>query len=323
MDSFRFRPQVSSLEDRLTPAVSPQELLFETSRFAGDTFAVQHTLETANKPRSLYSINQMAIDMAGVAQRSGPAYTKFLDAYTELTQLNNATPGGLPGYNAAASWILQNLFTAQTNFSNSVAILNNVYGVIRELGGTIPEEALLPEPPPPPPSPEDNDEFDSEVQLSTSLPDLNDPRWQAQGDQGLRILDVTTGTGAEVQAGDSVRVNYIGFLTNGTVFDSSIERNQPSTFSLNQVIQGWQQGIPGMRVGGVRRLDVPSELGYGTIGSPPSIPPNSRLVFEVQVLGIETPQQTTPSVTTPINTTPNDNFGGLTQDQIDSLFNQQ
>lgn len=102
----------------------------------------------------------------------------------------------------------------------------------------------------------------------------------------LQITDEVTGTGTEVKAGDIVRVNYK--LTNaltGTKYDSSYDRGEPNTLSLNQVIPGWQQGIPGMKVGGKRRLVVPASLGYGADGSG-NIPGNTDLVFEVELLAV-------------------------------------
>lgn len=105
---------------------------------------------------------------------------------------------------------------------------------------------------------------------------------------GVGIQDLKVGTGAEARAGQRVRVNYTGKLTNGTTFDTSIGR-APFTFTLGggEVIKGWDQGVAGMKVGGKRRLTIPPELGYGPAGAPPKIPPNSVLVFEVDLLGVQ------------------------------------
>jgi peptidylprolyl isomerase/FKBP-type peptidyl-prolyl cis-trans isomerase FkpA len=104
----------------------------------------------------------------------------------------------------------------------------------------------------------------------------------------LIIQDEVVGTGAEAVAGKSVTVNYVGTLTDGTTFDSSYSRNQPFTFNLGagEVIQGWDQGVVGMKVGGKRKLTIPPSLGYGAqaVGS---IPPNSTLIFEVELLKVE------------------------------------
>lgn len=111
---------------------------------------------------------------------------------------------------------------------------------------------------------------------------------QATESSQLKIEDLTVGTGAEAVAGKKVTVNYVGTLTDGTKFDSSYDRNQPFSFVLGsgQVIAGWDQGLAGMKVGGKRRLTIPPELGYGAQATG-SIPANSTLVFEVELLGVE------------------------------------
>lgn len=107
--------------------------------------------------------------------------------------------------------------------------------------------------------------------------------------QELKIEDLTVGTGPVAKAGDTVEVNYLGTLENGTKFDSSYDRNQ--TFStqigVGQVIKGWDQGIPGMKVGGKRRLTIPSTLGYGSQGAGNLIPPNATLIFEVELVAVK------------------------------------
>jgi hypothetical protein len=102
---------------------------------------------------------------------------------------------------------------------------------------------------------------------------------------GLQIIDLEVGTGNEAAAGATVTVHYTGWLSDGgTKFDSSLDRGQPATFPLSGVIQGWQEGIPGMKEGGKRRLIIPSDLAYGPQGRPPTIPPDSELIFDVQLL---------------------------------------
>lgn len=105
----------------------------------------------------------------------------------------------------------------------------------------------------------------------------------------LVTKEIIVGTGPEAKAGDSVTVNYVGVLyKGGKEFDSSWKRNEPFTFVLGkgQVIPGWDQGVAGMKVGGRRELIIPAELAYGKTGSPPTIPPNSPLVFVVDLLGV-------------------------------------
>ncbi len=106
----------------------------------------------------------------------------------------------------------------------------------------------------------------------------------------IEMEDIETGDGAVASPGDKVSVHYTGWLTDGTKFDSSLDRGQPFTFQLGagEVIQGWDRGVAGMAIGGVRRLTIPPELAYGdrSVGNG-LIPAHSTLVFEVQLLGIE------------------------------------
>ena len=104
----------------------------------------------------------------------------------------------------------------------------------------------------------------------------------------LKIEDTKVGTGDEAVTGKSVTVHYTGWLTDGTKFDSSKDRGQPFTFRLGggQVIKGWDQGVVGMKVGGVRKLTIPPSLGYGSRGAGGVIPPDATLVFEVELLGV-------------------------------------
>ena len=104
----------------------------------------------------------------------------------------------------------------------------------------------------------------------------------------LIIDDLIEGTGAEATAGATISVHYTGTLLDGTKFDSSLDRRTPFTFTLGagQVIPGWDQGIQGMKVGGTRKLTIPSELAYGERGQG-AIPPNSPLVFEVKLLEVK------------------------------------
>jgi FKBP-type peptidyl-prolyl cis-trans isomerase len=105
----------------------------------------------------------------------------------------------------------------------------------------------------------------------------------------LGIEDVRVGVGAEAKAGTTVTVHYVGTLTDGRKFDSSRDRGQGFTFRLGagQVIKGWDQGVAGMRIGGIRKLTIPPELGYGARGYPPVIPPNATLLFEVELLAVQ------------------------------------
>jgi FKBP-type peptidyl-prolyl cis-trans isomerase len=104
----------------------------------------------------------------------------------------------------------------------------------------------------------------------------------------LKIEDVKEGEGDGVQEGDTVSVHYKGTLLDGTVFDSSYERGEPFEFTVGEgsVIQGWEEGLIGMRVGGIRKLTIPPELGYGDREAG-DIPANSTLIFEIELLEIK------------------------------------
>ena len=107
--------------------------------------------------------------------------------------------------------------------------------------------------------------------------------------KGVHVETLKEGTGANPKETDTVKVHYKGTLIDGTEFDSSYKRNEPISFPLNRVIAGWTDGVQQMKVGGKARLVIPSELAYGEGGSPPVIPPNSTLVFEIELLDIEKP----------------------------------
>tara|TARA_Y100001935_G_C17290560_1_gene503048 strand:+ start:1027 stop:1416 length:390 start_codon:yes stop_codon:yes gene_type:complete len=107
-------------------------------------------------------------------------------------------------------------------------------------------------------------------------------------DSGLKYEDLIEGTGRLAESGQEVSVHYTGWLTDGSKFDSSIDRNSPFQFSLGKgmVIKGWDEGVQGMKVGGKRKLTIPSVLGYGASGAGGVIPPNATLIFEVELLEI-------------------------------------
>ncbi len=108
-------------------------------------------------------------------------------------------------------------------------------------------------------------------------------------DNGLIIEDTLIGSGEIAETGRTVSVHYTGWLTDGSKFDSSRDRNEPFSFSLGRghVIKGWDVGVANMRVGGKRKLTIPPEMGYGARGAGGVIPPNATLVFEVELLGVE------------------------------------
>jgi FKBP-type peptidyl-prolyl cis-trans isomerase FkpA len=115
-------------------------------------------------------------------------------------------------------------------------------------------------------------------------------------DSGLQYWDIKVGTGAIANDGDHVKVHYTGWFTNGKKFDSTVDANQPYSFTLGKgdVIKGWDEGIAGMKVGGKRQLRIPPELAYGDVGFKTIVPPNATLIFDVQLLAV-TPAPPAPS----------------------------
>jgi len=116
------------------------------------------------------------------------------------------------------------------------------------------------------------------------FPAVDAPEWKKQ-ENGMSIWDVKVGDGKEVPAGSTVTVHYVGWLaTNGKKFDSSKDRGESISFGLHQVIKGWTEGVPGMKPGGIRRLLIPAAMGYGARGAGRDIPPNSDLVFVIELI---------------------------------------
>lgn len=104
----------------------------------------------------------------------------------------------------------------------------------------------------------------------------------------LQIIDLSEGTGDSVPEGATITAHYTGALCqDGTIFQSSHDFGKPVTFGLDQVIAGWTRGVPGMKVGGVRRLIIPSELAYGSVRAAANIPPDSDLVFDIELIELK------------------------------------
>lgn len=123
---------------------------------------------------------------------------------------------------------------------------------------------------------------------SANTQDQNQNQTETPNTDKVQIEDIVVGEGAEIQNGQTAVVHYVGTLTNGTQFDSSRDRGTPFEFVLGtgNVIQGWHEGVAGMRVGGKRKLTIPPSLGYGNMAQG-DIPANSTLVFEIELLDIK------------------------------------
>ena len=153
--------------------------------------------------------------------------------------------------------------------------------------------------------PNDTIIFEIELLEAVVSPKLSLAEEFTTTESGLEYAIIEEGTGEPAKAGDGVSVNYSGFLEDGTLFDSSIPREQPFIFILGQgsVIPGWDEGLVGMQVGERRQLRIPSDLAYGEAGSPPVIPPNATLIFDIEMIEISpdaaTEQPEVPAVPTP------------------------
>ena len=310
--------RVTRLEDRVTPSITPNDVFAAI----GQTQATEELLRTLGSqlgiPRGDLS-KQYMLAVLPVIQVQAQQAATVLGQFRQALELQQQGNPELAGFLAP--------FVDATKQTEVQAILNAGYaelyasGFRADLARREPVPPTVPPPTPPlpvdlnnllnpdgsinlpgentgsdgsttinPGLPTDNNDQvvtdPGQVAISTTIPDLAAAQWQSLA-SGLRVWDVVTGSGATVQPGQTVTVDYVGWLTDGSTFDSSVDRGVPATFSLNQVIQGWQEGIPGMRIGGIRRLDIPASLAYGN--SPPpgsSIPPNARLIFEVQMISI-------------------------------------
>jgi FKBP-type peptidyl-prolyl cis-trans isomerase FkpA len=150
------------------------------------------------------------------------------------------------------------------------------------------EEPMQIEPPPEPPEAKKPAAIASAKPAEPAEKPAEKPA-EPPSNEKLGVKDLVVGKGAEAKAGDTVKVHYVGTLPDGKEFDASKKHGQPFDFELGagRVIKGWDQGVAGMKVGGKRKLTVPPSLGYGARGSPPVIPPNATLLFEVELLEVK------------------------------------
>lgn len=331
MTPFRFRPAVSQLEDRTTPAgdlltsltmsngtavginggtvgpasteygftadnvdLSPDQVL-AAGRQADQTRSILQGLARKNGVFNVFTVEYLQTFLPTLSRESVQA-AATLALYQN--QLETAAGGRTP----FADRISAQRFAAETNAIFAAQLAN-------QLGGTAAAPVVPPTAPggpapriglftsaPPPPTPLAPAAFDTTTEnglvenLARFVSDENtdpvqaflDPRFADRGD-GLRSYDIVQGIGTPTPAGGTVLAFYTGFLTDGTIFDQTNAAEGPRSFNLLQTIRGFQEGLVGLRPGGIRRLDIPAELGYG-ITPQPGIPLGSRLVFEVKLV---------------------------------------
>ncbi|QDU18857.1 FKBP-type peptidyl-prolyl cis-trans isomerase [Urbifossiella limnaea] len=274
MDPRLFRPAVDGLESRLVPASLEADVVAAYTRTVTNTEDLFHLGTTLHRGRTANTISILATQLPQTGLQSRT------DAGT-LTTYRTSLQQSL-ALNPAASTPAVQEFLMQVAGAEAQAILNGVYADLyaRGFGGT-----PIPPPVPPSPPPGGGTVFGPDLSPPTStLPfSLTDPNFRTLPD-GVRVWDVTTGSGATLTAnGSNFTASYTGYLTNGTVFDSGTLTGR--NLSTSNYIAGFVSGLAGMQVGGTRRIVIPAALGYGSTARP-GIPANSDLVFEVTLTSI-------------------------------------
>ena len=247
MGQSKIRLSVEVLETREVPAASLWASAIQTYAAAAFIQSTKHDTSWLVSPDARATVQQI---FTGIYRQSQSTINLFQASHTPMTAFAGA--GLLAKMNSG--------FAQMVGGSLHFAV-----------APTIKKPVVTPPTPP------------ADSGMTNTLPDVNSSSWVTQA-SGLKTWDVTVGTGTPVASGQSITVFYTGWLLNGTVFDSKRSPSAPATFALSGLIQGWQQGIVGMQPGGIRRLYVPAALGYGANGSPPTIPANADLVFEIKLI---------------------------------------
>lgn len=261
MQNFKFRPAVENLDDRCLPSVTPAQVEQAIVHVQTVRAELEGVVEKLNEPKTAMTLGFLPTHLRNRANQSQDAFNVLADNLASLQAQVAANPG-------LASTLNDRI--GQIAMAEYYASVNIVYAEFYALAYGAPARTVTR-----PPS------VDNGVDFGSSLPfSLTDPSWQAvPNGAGVRIWDVTTGTGNTLANGSTFTANYIGYLTDGTIFDSGTLNNSTVGSGL---ITGFSTGLVGMKVGGNRRIDIPADQAYGA--NPPSgssIPPNARLVFDV------------------------------------------
>jgi hypothetical protein len=269
MDANRFHPSLDALEPRTVPSITPEQVIGAFVRAEQNTINIREVAATVGKPRTGQAIDFLAARLPVIAADSR-ADAAVLDQFrADLLARAAARP-------AEAPTLLQ--YAGVVGAVQFDAIVTAAYADLFGPGFGAPPP-VVPPPPPVPPTPVD---FGTDTRGPLPFP-LDDPGFRNIG-SGVRVLDVTEGTGEAVALGDNVTLSYTGYLrADGTVFDSNPAFT--TAVSTSALIPGFANGLVGMREGGQRRIDIPSSQAYGAAGRP-NIPPNADLVFDITLTSI-------------------------------------
>jgi hypothetical protein len=275
MSEFRFRPRLVGLEDRVTPSATPTQLLDAAQQVQSASEALQWASAHLAEVLTPDNVGSVASALSGLAQTTNASGLVLFEGVSEVSAVLDSTPKKEPLIRP----ILNALGSFESQAESTTSLASNLAtalgappvalgaGTGTSTGTTTTDPNAI------------------DPGLSGPVPSLTADGWTATAD-GLRTRDVKVGQGTAVQASSSITVQYTGWLTDGTVFDSSLKTGKAATFALSGVIKGWQEGLIGMQPGGIRQLDVPPALGYGSAGFPPTIPANAELVFEIQLVSV-------------------------------------
>ncbi len=281
MNQSKFRPTVERLDDRQVPSVSPAQVVAAYTDTEQTAQELEKFASTVGEPRTTAEISYIASQyplISTQSQADEAVLSEFAgDFRTELAQ----NPSLVPYYGKFAGGIGYAVYQALLN-----ADYAEVYAI--GFGATPPPPPASPPPPPGDTGPNLGNNVPLPAGTSDSNPagstlpfSLGDPSW-VNLSSGVRILDQTVGTGPQLAEGDTINADYIGYLTNGTVFDSSTKSGAlTSTLSTSSYIEGVVNGMIGMQAGGVRLIDIPATQGYGSAGSGTAVPANAELIFQI------------------------------------------
>ena len=298
MASQSFRPGLTPLEDRTVASVTPEQLAGAIAQTNAAQLHLDQLIEKQVQNFNVFMVADLKTSLRKVTTDSLESARILAEYQNDVNVLaqSDSSLGGLVGR------IADLRYTAGVNAVYAVRLTGSVGGVpITGVTDPIPAgDPIPPTPPPvvvpPPAPPKPPVDVTTNAGTTGKLPDITAPTFKDLG-TGVKIQDVAVGQGAAVANGQDVNVFYTGFLKDGTVFDGNRDK-AATTFNTNGVIQGFKQGLIGLQPGGVRNIFIPAALGYGAAGSPPSVPPNSDLVFEVKLLSASDPAPVR-STTTP------------------------